>query len=237
MLTENLTSKDFNKREEGLQNVCNLIVSDAMPSEAKLLILDYSFQVIFQTVGSKDQNYVRSTTLSVIDCILEDNYSKNYIESTKLEEIYTAMLEYITLEDVENGFDEQYGLIHTLAHIADIFTTFFMYKNFCTLDRFKTYFELITDKYCSNNYIFVTDEAARIFRIFNYFFLDSFSSEYVIDFLLEYKNSLGKGLDGLMQKQNYYTYLHTLAYFNNDMEVLRFINEQLENKYRRYMNV
>lgn len=236
ILTEELFEKDFKKREESLYNICNLILEDSLTSEGKNLILDYCLKILFVDVGTEKNNYVRATNLALIQCVLEDNLEKSYLEQTKLEETYSVMLEYTALEDVEYGYDSEYGMIHTLAQIADVFTTFFMYKQFCTLERFKVYFELITSKYCSAKYVFVTDESARIFRIFNFFFINSSNVEYVIEFLENYKKTLSKGFEGLYQRQNYYNYLHTLNFFTNDMELLRFIVAQLETKYSRYID-
>lgn len=236
ILTEKMFKKDFNVREEALHELCNLIVGDKLSDDGKILILDQSLKILFVDIGTKRNNYVRATNLCVIQCILEDNLEKQYIEDSKLEEVYAVMIEYLSLEDVENGYDKDFGMIHTLAHIADIFVTFFMYKKFCNLERFKVYFELVTAKYCSKNYVFVTDEAARIFRIFNMYFINTSNVDYVIKFLEEYKTTLEKGFEGLYRRQNYYNYLHTLNFFTNDMELLRFIVHQLENKYKRYID-
>lgn len=236
ILTEKLIQKDFGAREEALHEVCNLIVNDMMSAEGKILILDYSLTTIFTNVGLNHENYVRAVNLDIIQCILEDNLSKGYLSEEKLEEVYTKMIEYTALEDVNYGYDKVLGMIHTLAHIADVFTTLFMYKNFCNADRFKIYFELITRKYCSKDYVFVTDEAARIFRIFNFYFINASNVDYVLEFLEEVKTTFAKGFEGLYQRQNYYNYLHTLNYFTNDMELLRFIVAQLEAKYKRYIN-
>lgn len=235
-LTQKFTSTNFEVREEGLSKICNSIIKDEMNIEGKMLILEYSINSIFEGIGKRDNIYVRSTFLGVIQCILEDNYEKRYISEDEMEFIYSKMFDYTKEEFVEIGYDEEYGMVNTLAQIADVFVTIFMYKEYCTYDRFSEYFEMITQKYCSKNYVFVTDEAPRIFRVFNYYFINSDNVESIIEFLKELRKTFSRGLDGVNQRQNYYNYLHILNYFTNDMELLRFIVSQLEAKYERYIN-
>lgn len=236
ILTEKMFTEDFRAREKALEEVCSLIINDKITDEGKLLVLDYSLKILFVDIGRDKNCHIRATNLCVIQCILEDNCEKDYILDDKLDEIYSVMIEYVSLEKVEFGYVEEIGMVHTLAHIADIFTTFFTYGRFCNMNRFKVYFELISTKYFSNNYVFITDEAARIFRIFNYFYIDSSNVEFIIEFLEDYKKTFKKGIEGLNQRQNYYNYLHVLHFFTNDMELLRFIVSQLEGKYKRYID-
>ncbi|MFV0499093.1 MAG: DUF2785 domain-containing protein [Bacilli bacterium] len=236
LLTNKMRLPDFAVRNQALSEICEIIINDKITKEGKLLVLDYSLKILFVDVGKTVNNYYRSSNLCVIQCILEDNLDKNYIEDDKLVQLFSIMIEYLSLEFIELGYDNKFGMIHTLAHIADVFVTLFDYKCINNSENFKKYFELVVDRYCSLNYVFITDEAARILRVFNTYYINFNNVEYIIGFLDEYKSRLTKGIKGLNQRQNYYNFLHTLHFFTNDMELLRFIVEELERKYKRYID-
>lgn len=231
LLTKNLQSTDGSERDKAVDDICTIIINDEINNNKKVEIFNYCTKMIFVNVGEIGGSYIRAYNLLVLQCLLEDNLTKKFLSSEYLDKFFNKFAEYIKLERTELGYSKKVGWIHTYAHACDVFVTLLQYGNFVLKDSEYKLFVLFTKKYISKSYIYVHDEAARLFRMFNYVDQTNEFVDNLTDLLEKIRINLGNGVPAYFAKQNFYNYLHVLRFFTDDMELLKYINFTLENKY------
>ncbi len=235
ILNNELTSATSEIREAAYIKLCGAISENQINEQDKLMIFNHCTTTIFNNLGSEQENYTRSFNLLIIACLLENNLQEGFLNDAQVTKLFNMMVEYLKHENTNFGYSKQVGWIHTLAHAADVFLQLFKYDIICNDENLETYITLTFNKYVNHKYIYVDDEAARIFCALVPVDKTSISQIY-FKLFSEFKTKSSVSLEDYITMQNFYNFVQTFRYFTFDVTLIALIENILMVKYEMFIN-
>lgn len=103
----------------------------------------------------------RSFSLLQLVILVAVHNRDNIISVRSIKSLYSRFLDYVNEETIYDGYDEQVGFIHTIAHSADMFHQLMKVEAFGEME-IKKMFNAILSKWKMDSYYFAHDEDERM---------------------------------------------------------------------------
>ena len=118
---------------------------------------------LFYDIGNEKPLSVLTRSFSILQLVIIVYVHRrdSLFTNDQLMNLYHRFLDYFKKETVLNGYDNEYGFMHSIAHAADLFSQLVQLEEI-NESHLKEMFQVIGEKYKTRDYFFSHDEDERM---------------------------------------------------------------------------